>query len=79
MKNKVSWVIVELSHQTSPKGDHMIHLIDWFCRDTFPGNNYCGSLCEFAPQLWLVTVDDVTVTKNGDMRFRFFDGTEVVA
>lgn len=35
-------------------------------------------LAEFDPQLWLVTVDYVTVMKNCDLRFRFFDGTEVV-
>ena len=25
MRNMVSWVIVKLSHQTSPKGDHIPH------------------------------------------------------
>ena len=35
-------------------------------------------LAEFDPQLWLITVDYVTVMKNCDLRFRFFDGTEVV-
>lgn len=38
-----------------------------------------GLLTEFDPQLWIATVEYVTVTKNGDMRFRFYDGTEVIA
>ena len=37
-----------------------------------------GLLAEFDPQLWLTTVEYVTVTKNGDLRFQFYDGTEVV-
>lgn len=36
-------------------------------------------LSEFDPQLWLVTIDYATVMKNGDLRFRFYDGTEVIA
>lgn len=38
-----------------------------------------GLLTEFDPQLWIATVEYMTVTKNGDMRFRFYDGTEVIA
>lgn len=38
-----------------------------------------GLLAEFDPQLWLTTVEYVTVTKSGDLQFRFYDGTEVVA
>ena len=38
-----------------------------------------GLLTEFDPQLWIATVEYVTIMKSGDMRFRFFDGTEVVA
>ena len=36
-------------------------------------------LAEFDPQLWLVTVENVTVLADGTMRFRFYDGTEIVA
>lgn len=32
---------------------------------------------EFDEQLWAVTVDTVTVTKDGKLHFRFKDGTEV--
>lgn len=36
-----------------------------------------GLLSEFDPHLWLITVENVTVLRNGKMSFRFFDGTEV--
>ena len=38
-----------------------------------------GLLEDFDPQLWLVTVENVTVLYDGKMQFRFYDGTEVVA
>ena len=34
-------------------------------------------LTEFDPHLWLTTVENVMITSNGKMRFRFFDGTEI--
>lgn len=36
-----------------------------------------GLLSEFDPCLWLATVENVTVMRNGKMRFHFFDGTEI--
>lgn len=36
-----------------------------------------GLLTEFDPPLWLTTVEKVTITSDGKMLFRFFDGTEV--
>lgn len=36
-----------------------------------------GLLSEFDPHLWLITVENVTVMRDGKMKFRFFDGTEV--
>ena len=36
-----------------------------------------GLLKEFDPHLWMTTVEKVTITSDGKMRFRFFDGTEV--
>ncbi|MCR4615608.1 MAG: recombinase family protein [Clostridiales bacterium] len=37
-----------------------------------------GLLKEFDPHLWIATVEEVTVTRDGKMLFRFFDGTEVM-
>ncbi len=34
-------------------------------------------LTEFEPQLWLATVENVTVMSDGKMKFLFYDGTEV--
>ena len=34
-------------------------------------------LTEFDSHLWLTTVEKVTITHDGKMLFRFFDGTEV--
>lgn len=36
-----------------------------------------GLLTEFDPHLWMTTVETVTITPDGKMLFRFFDGTEV--
>ena len=36
-----------------------------------------GLLTEFDPHLWLTTVEKVTITVDGKMLFRFFDGTEI--
>lgn len=36
-----------------------------------------GLLTEFDPHLWMMTVEKVTITEDGKMRFRFFDGTEI--
>lgn len=36
-----------------------------------------GLLTEFDPHLWLMTVEKVTITSDGKMLFRFFDGTEI--
>ena len=36
-----------------------------------------GLLAEFDPHLWLTTVEKVTITSDGKMLFRFFDGTEI--
>ena len=34
-------------------------------------------LAEFDPGLWIATVESVTVSGDGGMLFRFFDGTEI--
>lgn len=34
-------------------------------------------LTEFDQHLWLTTIETVLITKEGKMRFRFFDGTEI--
>ena len=34
-------------------------------------------LTEFDPHLWLTTVEAVTITSDGKMLFRFFDGKEI--
>lgn len=34
-------------------------------------------LTEFDPHLWLSTVENVMITSNGKMLFRFYDGTEI--
>lgn len=36
-------------------------------------------LTEFNPQLWLATVEYVTVMENGDLQLRFYDGTELLS
>lgn len=36
-----------------------------------------GLLTKFDPHLWLTTVEKVTITADGKMLFRFFDGTEI--
>ncbi len=36
-----------------------------------------GCLAEFDNRLWLMTVDTVTVEKDGRLLFRFYDGTEI--
>lgn len=34
-------------------------------------------LTEFDPRLWMTTVETVTITSDGKMLFRFYDGTEI--
>lgn len=35
-------------------------------------------LTEFDPHLWMTTVENVTITNDGKMLFRFFDGNKII-